>query len=243
MSERPPPLSRTALRVVNASRLLTDIQKRVMLETAHLDGGTEGCYARPQRFARRLGRSVDTVKRTRKQLCQLGLMVHHARKGERTDSWYATLYPECVPKSVNGIRDTEIFTLAERLDWILAGKGCTRNIGGDRRAERAAVPPTPAPTQGAAVPPDAAPTQGAAVPPNRIANREAAGERRAATQVADVLDPGGAAAPALSLERLEQSDFSTHDEDGGDHGRDPRTDAERALLKRWRDARERRGAA
>ena len=74
-------LTNTALRVIKASRKLDDIDKLVWIEIYHLDRGPEGCYMRPDVLAGRVGRSRDTMERSRRRLKECALLRSVHRKG------------------------------------------------------------------------------------------------------------------------------------------------------------------
>jgi hypothetical protein len=112
--ERPPP---TARRVVNASSVLTESEKRIWLEIHYLDGGTEGCTLRPDTFARRLGLQRDTIRKGRHRLKAWELVSSRPRRGY-TDAWFATLPAALIPKA-RGPKDATIFELADALDNYL----------------------------------------------------------------------------------------------------------------------------
>ena len=116
-------LSKTAIRVVKASRALDDIDKLVWIEIYHLDQGPEGCYMRPDTLARRVGRSRNTMERSRRRLKECGLVRSVQRRGY-CDSWYVDLPVECVLSSTRPT-DEEVFAAAARLDEMLAQPGTT----------------------------------------------------------------------------------------------------------------------
>lgn len=111
-------LSKTAIRVVKASAVLDSIDKLVWIEIYHLDQGPDGCYMRPDVLAGRVGRSRDTVERSRRRLKECALLRSVHRKGY-CDSWYVDLPPECVLASSRP-SDEEVFGAAARLDEMLA---------------------------------------------------------------------------------------------------------------------------
>jgi len=114
-------LSKTAIRVVKASRKLDDIDKLVWIEIYHLDQRPEGCYMRPDVLAGRVGRSRDTMERSRRRLKECALLRSVHRRGY-CDAWYVDLPRECVLSSSRP-RDEEVFAAAARLDEMLAQPG------------------------------------------------------------------------------------------------------------------------
>lgn len=127
--ERPPAL---AVRVINASRELDAADKTVWREIHQLDRGPEGCYAKPAHFARRIGRSVDAMKKSRKRLADLGLVHRAPRRGPCPDSWFATLPHECWPP--NNAKDEAVFPLADMLDGLIRRGGTYGDDAGDSDA-------------------------------------------------------------------------------------------------------------
>jgi hypothetical protein len=127
--ERPPA---SAVRVINASRELDAADKTVWREIHQLDRGPEGCYAKPAHFARRIGRSVDAMKKSRKRLADLGLVHRAPRRGPCPDSWFATLPRECWPP--NNAKDEAVFPLADMLDGLIRRGGTYGDDAGDSDA-------------------------------------------------------------------------------------------------------------
>lgn len=103
-----------ARRVINALGKLTEGEKRVWIEIHILDRGPEGCYTRPDNFARRLGLARDTIEKARRRLKAVGL-AHNLPNQGYTDRWYATL-PAGYELNGHGPKDPKVFALAEQLD-------------------------------------------------------------------------------------------------------------------------------
>ncbi len=120
MGHRPDHLPTHARRVINASRVLTESEKRVWLEIHFLDQGPDGCICRPDTLARRLALSRDTVESVRRHLKALGLIENRPRHGTWGDSWYATMPEELAPPKY--AKDPQVFELADQLDVYLEEK-------------------------------------------------------------------------------------------------------------------------
>ena len=117
MGHRPDRLLSTARRVINASRVLTESEKRLWVDIHVLDGGPDGCISRPDTLARRLALSRDTVESVRRHLKALGLIENRPRHGTWGDSWYATMPEELAPPKY--AKDPQVFELADQLDVYL----------------------------------------------------------------------------------------------------------------------------
>jgi len=137
MSSRPERPPASAVRVINASRKLDAADKTVWREIHQLDRGPEGCYAKPARFARRIGRSADAMKKSRKRLADLGLVHRAPRRGPCPDSWFATLPIECWPPPKP--KDETVFKLADALDALIRRDGTYGNDLGDSDGVSGAV--------------------------------------------------------------------------------------------------------
>ena len=119
---RPPKPSFGAFRVVKASTVLTDKQKMVWMELYALDQGDEvGCFIGATGLAERLGRSVASVEKRRRELVALGLLATETKPGRRTASWYVVVPTPCVPAS-DKPAPGDITMLRDRLDAVLSGR-------------------------------------------------------------------------------------------------------------------------
>ena len=78
MSERPPHLDITAVRVVKVCPRLTALQKLVFVEVHHLESiafgkdDSRGCYASASVLGERLGVPSESVERVRRELRAMG---------------------------------------------------------------------------------------------------------------------------------------------------------------------------
>lgn len=114
--------------VVRASRELEDIEKLVWCEDRGLDQGPDGCYVGGGTIGERLGRSPDTVERTRRELVRLSLHSSRPRAGAKSYSWFALLPADAVPVCPPGVEaerwrpdPAEVRRLAHRLDIHVYG--------------------------------------------------------------------------------------------------------------------------
>ena len=143
--------------VVKASRELSDIEKLIWCEDRGLDQSPEGCYLGGGTLGARLGRSPDTIERTRRELVRLDLHRTQPHAGTKSASWFALLPDDAVPVCPPGVVDpgtwrpdpADVRRLADRLDAHVysvrghrayertGGSGATSHGGG----AAAGVPP------------------------------------------------------------------------------------------------------
>ncbi|MCH9015619.1 MAG: helix-turn-helix domain-containing protein [Gemmatimonadetes bacterium] len=114
-------LGTATIRVVKASRVLADIDKLVWIEIYHLDQGPEGCYILPDTLARRIGRSRDTMERSRRRLKDAGLLYSVPRPGY-CDRWHVALPAKCVAVSSRPT-DEDVEVAANQLDELISQPG------------------------------------------------------------------------------------------------------------------------
>ena len=107
----------SALRVVNASRVLDAPSKLLLGEIFRLDRTHKGCYAGEAMLARRVGRSVRAMHACRTKLREAGFLERSEERlssDRRQYTWFFILPEQYWPSEY--AKDEEIFVLADQLD-------------------------------------------------------------------------------------------------------------------------------